>query len=128
MSTRLESYLSKAILDRAPRRTRKPRKRGLLALRLDHIQFPKRDEQYKQWVRTLPCLICGLKAEAAHTGDDGGMRVKASDHSCIPLCHRCHRTGSRAYHRVGKRAFEALHMIDCSAIAQRLNREYGRRK
>ena len=127
MSTRLESYLSRAVLDRAPRRTRKPRKRGMLALTLQYVKFPVRDEKYKSWVRTLPCLICGSIAEAAHTGDDGGKALKASDHSCVPLCHRCHRTGPRAYHRIGRRAFERFHMIDFSAIVLKLNAEYERR-
>ena len=87
---------------------------------------PARDARYLAWVRTLPCEICGGLAEAAHTGADGGMRQKASDFTCIPLCHRCHRTGKQAYHAIGRRAFEALHMIDCAAVVMRLNAEYAR--
>ena len=37
-------------------------------------------------------------SEAAHSGSDGGMSMKASDYSCVPLCVACHRTGQHAYH------------------------------
>ena len=45
-----------------------------------------RDEHYKAWIRTLPCVACGVegRSEAAHTGTDGGMSMKASDYSCVP--------------------------------------------
>ena len=129
MSRSLERFLSRAVLDRAPRRTRKPRKRGLVALCLDYVQFPVRDEKYKAWVRTLPCCVseCNRgRIEAAHTGSDGGMRLKASDRSCVPLCHYHHAVH---YHglNAGKRTLEALHAIDFRAIVQRLNSEYDRR-
>jgi hypothetical protein len=52
-------------------------------------------------VRTLPCAGCGstYAVEAAHTGKDGGMRMKASDYSCIPLCTDCHTMAANSYHR-----------------------------
>jgi hypothetical protein len=49
--------------------------------------------------------------EAVHTGIYGGMSVKASDYSCVPLCSDCHTHGSLAYHRIGKRAFERVHSV-----------------
>ena len=60
------------------------------------------------WIRTLPCIACGVegRSEAAHTGTDGGMSMKASDYSCVPLCSDCHTQAPGAYHRVGKRVFE----------------------
>ena len=66
---------------------------------------PARDEDYKVWIRTLPCCACGVKglSEAAHTGTDGGMSMKASDYSCVPLCPDCHTQAPDAYHRVGRR-------------------------
>lgn len=129
----LERYLSRAVLGRAPRRTRKPRKRGMLALCLDYVKFPERDEKYKAWIRTLPCCITGCitecnrgRIEAAHTGSDGGMRLKASDRSCVPLCHYHHAV---YYHglNAGKRTLEALHAIDFRATVERLNQKYDRR-
>ena len=63
---------------------------------------PPRDEVYKDWIRTLDCCACGRCApsEAAHTGSDGGMSMKASDDSCIPLCADCSTLSVGAYHRV----------------------------
>src|ERR1017187_4447379 len=51
------------------------------------------------------CIACGIegRSEAAHTGSDGGMSMKASDYSWVPLCSGCHTQAPGAYHRVGKR-------------------------
>jgi hypothetical protein len=50
---------------------------------------PEGDERYKACFRTPPCAACKREGpnEAAH-GEDGGMRMKGSDKSCIPLCTR----------------------------------------
>ena len=89
-------------------------------------QGPPRDEDYKAWVRTLPCLACGVerRSEAAHTGSDGGMSMKASDYSCVPLCSDCHTRAPGAYHRVGKRAFEQRHDLCFVRIVAQLNRDW----
>ena len=74
----LRSYLAWAVHGRKPqRRASKPTRKG-----------PPRDEVYKAWIRTLPCCACGVvgRSEAAHAGSDGGMSMKASDYSCVPLC------------------------------------------
>jgi hypothetical protein len=36
-----------------------------------------RDQDYKAWIRTLPCCACGIegRSEAAHAGSDGGMSI-----------------------------------------------------
>jgi cytochrome c553 len=82
-----------------------------------------RDYKYLAWIRSLPCAACGMEraSEAAHTGSDGGMRIKASDTSCIPLCPRCHRTGSKAYHTIGRPAFEREHGLDIDALVAQLS-------
>lgn len=84
---------------------------------------PPRDPAYRAWIRTLPCTICGSlwKVEAAHTGCDGGMSMKPSDYSCIPLCRNCHTAAKGAYHRVGKFAFERNYDIDLQALVKSLN-------
>ena len=96
----LRSYLAYAVHGRKPiRLARTPQRNGR-----------PRDEDYKAWIRTLSCVCCGHDApnEAAHTGCDGGMSMKASDYSCVPLCASCHRTGVHAYHSAdGKRKMEA---------------------
>lgn len=80
---------------------------------------PKRNWKYRQWIRTLPSAVSGIEGgiEAAHTGGDGGMSMKASDYSCIPLTVEEHRE----YHQIGKSAFEAKHNLDCAVLVRRLN-------
>ena len=50
-----------------------------------------RDSQYLAWIRTLGCAACGeLRDIHAHHTKTGGMGIKASDYTAIPLCPRCH--------------------------------------
>ena len=48
---------------------------------------PARCKDYRAWIRTLPCRACRIEgcSEAAHVGTDGGMSMKATDYSCVPL-------------------------------------------
>jgi hypothetical protein len=87
---------------------------------------PARDEGYKEWIRTLACCACGVegRSEAAHTGTDGGMSMKASDYSCIPLCPDCHTKAPGAYHRVAKRAFECSNGLSLAALVLQFKREW----
>ena len=112
----LRAYLAWAI------HGRKPQRRAFSSTR----RGPPRDEDYKAWIRTLPCLACGIegRSEAAHTGSDGGMSQRASDYSVVPLCADCHRQNPGAYHRVGKRAFERRNGFCFAGIVARLNREW----
>ena len=57
-----------------------------------------RDLEYMQWVRTQPCCAVGMVShkspcdgpiEADHAGRRG-MRQKADDRTCIPLCRKHH--------------------------------------
>ena len=117
--TQLESYLAWAIHGRRPpRRATSPTRKG-----------PPRDAEYKAWVRSLPSVGCGIegRSEAAHTGEDGGMSMKASDYSCVPLCPDCHTQAPGAYHRIGKRAFENEYRLSFEEIASRLQEEWRRK-
>ena len=49
------------------------------------------------------------------------MSQKASDYSCVPLCRKCHTTGSSAYHRIGKHEFEREWGIDFVDLVRVLN-------
>src|ERR1700689_3438989 len=84
---------------------------------------PPRDPAYRAWIRTLPCTICGAgwRVEAAPTGSDGGISMKPSDYSCIPLCRNCHTAAKGAYHRIGKLAFERTSSINLQALVKALN-------
>lgn len=79
---------------------------------------PARDFKYRAWIRTLPCALCGSQpSAAAHTGTDGGMKQKASDYSCVPLCPDCHHH----YHNSGKRHLEEHGGLDFAELVRRLN-------
>jgi hypothetical protein len=106
MRRSLHRFLAWAILDRTehPRR-RSPRRRR---------RGPARDAKYRAWIRTLPCAACETteRVEAAHTGSDGGMSMKASDYSCVPLCRDCHTLSEHAYHRLGRAQFERVWFLE----------------
>lgn len=99
---------------------RKPARKATSALG----HKPARNAKYRAWIRSLPCVGCGLEpaGEAAHTGVDGGMRQKASDYSCVPLCSDCHTQAPDSYHRVGKAAFEVCRNVKFAELVKRLNR------
>lgn len=58
------------------------------------MPFPKiktyRSEEYKAYIRTLPCIVCGKNAEPHHEVG-GGTGLKGPDLFCIPLCREHHR-------------------------------------
>ena len=109
--TRLVRYLRLAVLEKVEHPRPVPRRlipRG-----------PARDWRYRAWVRTLPSAVSGRwPCEAAHTGSDGGMGMKSSDYSCVPLTFEEHRE----YHRIGRRAFERKHQISMASLVRDLNR------
>ena len=50
-----------------------------------------RDNNYLEFIRTLPCLMCGDPHNIhAHHTKTGGMGIKASDYTAVPLCPHCH--------------------------------------
>jgi hypothetical protein len=120
----LEGYLAHAVLGRKlPQRERIGPRSG------PPRKGPQRDEGYKDWIRTLACCACGVegRSEAAHTGTDGGMSMKASDYSCVPLCPDCHTRGPRSYHGVGKIAFQRSKGLCLPALVARLQLDWIRK-
>jgi Protein of unknown function (DUF968) len=83
---------------------------------------PVRYSRYLAWIRTLPCVVCGVTRgiEASHTGPHG-LGQKSPDSSAIPLCAKHHRTGADSYHRLGPRKFSEEHKLDIPAIVRRFN-------
>jgi hypothetical protein len=83
---------------------------------------PYRDSRYIQWIRTLPCSVCGTtrNIEAAHTGPHG-LGQKSPDSTAIPLCPAHHRTADDCYHKLGPRRFAEVHQLDIAAIVAALN-------
>jgi len=54
-------------------------------------QLTPRDSQYIAWLHTLPCMLCNKQGPVhAHHTKSGGMGIKGSDYSCIPVCSECH--------------------------------------
>jgi hypothetical protein len=86
---------------------------------------PQRSVKYLRYIRTCPCVVCGSNRhiEANHTGPHG-LSAKSPDFECIPLCAEHHRTGSHAYHRIGRAKFAEHHHLDIPALIQMFNSFY----
>lgn len=56
--------------------------------------LPERDEDYLNYIRSLPCICCGIqhRSEAHHIRDTrtAGVAIKSPDWYAVPLCHNCH--------------------------------------
>jgi hypothetical protein len=90
----------------------------------DPFRDPRqRDEKYLDYIRSLPCCLCGndVGVEAAHlrVGSinddkrDTGMGEKSSDRWALPLCARHHRL----QHSMNEREFWASYGLDPFALA-----------
>jgi hypothetical protein len=120
---KLRAYLAYAVHGIETPPERKP---PVKAKRAGTRRGPARDADYRAWVRSFPCCVCQSphNVEAAHTdalqepSARGGMSMKHSDFSCIPLCHDCHQARPDSYHRIrgGRAAFEARHAISCARV------------
>ncbi len=85
----------------------------------------QRDNKHLDFIRSLPCCICGgINTEAAHirTGSlsngkpHTGMAEKPSDKWTVPLCNEHHRQ----QHSMNEMKFWAMHGIDPFMLAIRL--------
>lgn len=86
-----------------------------------------RDPQYLEFVRSFPCIVCKAKeAVHAHHVDTGGLGVKGSDFSSVPLCHLHHTGGDASIHKLGIEEFEKLHSINLQRVQIQLLRAYVR--
>jgi hypothetical protein len=78
-----------------------------------------RSEEYKKFVRSLPCSSCGSPGPSEpHHVEQGGVGIKGSDYSCIPLCNSCHRFLEDRGHR---RAEIQSHFSVSMAVAETLH-------
>ncbi len=68
-------------------------------------------KEYKDYVRTLPCLICGGAAEGHHLVAVGMGRdrtiPKYEDYTRIPLSRKYHQE----LHQIGRKKFEKKYYI-----------------
>ncbi len=86
---------------------------------------PVRDAKYLKFIRRLPCIVCfsSRRVESAHFGAHG-LSQRSSDLDALPLCRWHHQTGPKSYHRIGARAFIALHRLDVRKHQERLQEFY----
>lgn len=61
---------------------------------VSQMDLPERDPDYLDYVRTQPCILCGVqhRSEAHHAkvGQNIAVAMKTEDFRAIPLCHKCH--------------------------------------
>jgi hypothetical protein len=69
------------------KRSPMPRRR-----RTKHQEANMDHAEYRAWLATQPCCLCGIEGvQLAHVGV-GGMGLKHGDDDCmVPLCPHCHR-------------------------------------
>jgi ribosomal protein L9 len=50
------------------------------------------DEEYREWIRSQPCIVRDRTGDDVdpHHAIEGGQGSKASDYTCLPLCHDLH--------------------------------------
>jgi len=84
-------------------------------LRILYGDVPTRALRYLEWIRTLPCCVCGLsgQSEAHHEPPKGMGGGHSGDFDAVPLCVECHRI------RHGQETGESL-TVEATAERSRL--------
>lgn len=89
------------------------------------VELPDRDEEWKEYVRTLACCVCDIRrqVEAHHIRDVGfgGMALRPPDWVIAPLCLRCHRRQEHA--RLTAEEMKQLYKTALQLVVQYLVRE-----
>lgn len=90
----------------------------------------KLDEPYLRWLRSLSCVVCGLRkgrsswphVEAAHVGPRG-LGIKCHDREALPLCVWHHTAGPESAH-VLQRKFWQHWGLDRFGLIAEYNERY----
>lgn len=88
---------------------------------------PERDSKYKEWIRSLPCLVCSFEPSDPHHVPplmNSGKGTKTSDYRLAPLCHKHHQE----YHNTGRHTFAGKHNIDFEYVIERLVSIWNKQK
>ena len=122
---KLEAYLAYQIHGKkSPSPLKKPPQQARIPIpkkRAKPRRGPERSEKYKAWIRTLPSILTGkTPCEACHTGTDGGMRMKASDFSCVPMTRKEHIE----YHATSRAAMERKYGVSFAGACAALRAEW----
>ena len=83
-----------------------------------------RSPKYLEFVRTLPCVVCGAHGVEAHHAITGGVGIKGSDGFAIPLCPLHHREHDNR----GKVTFYREHNLDRWELVARTLEKYLKEK
>lgn len=81
-------------------------------------EVSERSEEYKAWIRSLPCIRCQRQPSEAHHQPAVGHSStgsKCSDFRCVPLCWEHHQL----YHSSGRHTFWGN--ADIEDVVVRLN-------
>jgi|TARA_R100001530_G_scaffold133856_1_gene107847 hypothetical protein len=73
---------------------------------------PGRSGAYLDFIRSRPCWVCQSKPVHPHHTVRGGVGLKGSDFSAIPLCPKHHRE----LHDKGIRTFESNNKVCIATI------------
>lgn len=86
---------------KTPKLTFKPSKGSLKKPKIE------RSQDYMAYIRTLPCLACGITGETinAHHIYSEALSLKCSDFLTIPICYIHHVGGNDAIHKIGTKNF-----------------------
>lgn len=89
-----------------------------------------RDFAFMSWIKSQQCAVCeknhtpSFGTVYAHHAGQRGIRQKAEDRTCIPLCWRHHdRNSSTSIHSLGKR-FWGVYGLDRNRLILELNQRY----
>ena len=82
--------------------------------------------QYKNFVASLGCILCGESADLHHPRFACGMGMRSSDWLVIPLCKFHHQDGAygQAIHN-GQQEFEANHGTEQALLAQTIKQVFN---
>lgn len=89
--------------------------------------WPARSQEYRRWIASQPCIICGGPSECAHVGPVRGLAQKCSDYETVPLCREHHRTGRDSVHTLQK-LFWNHHGISREKITNYFREQYVSRE
>ena len=84
-----------------------------------------RNSKYMQFIRELPCCVCGRMPSDPHHFKEkgkGGLGLKSSDLQCIPLCRGHHQSGESP--GMSWKAFQEKHAVDFNIIRLQCMEQY----
>jgi len=87
---------------------------------------PRKYPRYVEWLHRQPCCVSGrFPVEAHHLTRLTPMnRMTRNDRYMVPLAPDLHNFGRCSVHRMGVTAFQELHGLDLTELAERYWNEW----